>query len=270
MNIIKTCKEKIFRRKKIKNGFFEKIIFQQKDEKLQNSILTWIYQLQEGGICISKFSNLWKGFDDIAFPISVEQWYCGVLYIEIDMKDSKGIDWNMIIDRWSMSKYEIGRETQEFSIYQKYEATKNENIVIGKQIIPKNVDKENNFEICFKYDRQIEATMQKGKKELKIIYNKNEYEELIFKYLIKQTSVELTNDVFQNFVNLVQKLKESGEKEPYSIAISIKNDEIIMSEVNMKNGTVTEYSFTKIANGNMRGFCKMYFEKEMEDFLNCK
>ena len=132
MSIIKKCKEFFFRKKQIKHGFFEGFTFQQDDKKIQNAILTWLYKLQQNGIYISKFADLWKEFENITFPISVEQSYSGILYINLDMKDSKGVDCNIEINHLSIAKYELGMETEKLFIYRQYEA-KNKKLLKPKK-----------------------------------------------------------------------------------------------------------------------------------------
>lgn len=100
-------------------NFFEGFNFQKGNRKIKLDILTWVYKLKSKGICINKFSDLWKDCEEIIFPITVFRVESTILKIELRMEDSKGIIWYVTINTLyeDMLNYDIEMKTEDMDLW---------------------------------------------------------------------------------------------------------------------------------------------------------
>ncbi len=119
MSIKQKIKLFFFREKKLMTNFFEGFNFQKGNRKIKLDILTWVYKLKSKGICINKFSDLWKDCEEIIFPITVFRVESTILKIELRMEDSKGIIWYVTINTLyeDMLNYDIEMKTEDMDLW---------------------------------------------------------------------------------------------------------------------------------------------------------
>lgn len=104
----------VLRERLDENNFYEDIIFKDKFiEELKNLVTVWMYNLQEyKQIRIEKFKELFKGLDEIAFPIRIKN-LLGSRTIDIVFFDNEGKEYYMskrhLYEYDGLENYIIGR-----------------------------------------------------------------------------------------------------------------------------------------------------------------
>ena len=271
MNIFRKVKEFFYRRKLLKNNFFEGLTFDRKQRKTKNAILTWTCNLQRcKGITIEKFSYLLYEFE---LPIriqGIDRYGC----IDLTIFDANGIGYmELYKDVYEKSTtYDINKIIEKLKITFEYNIGKDFIILKKKYILPVRADRTNEkYYIQIEYEGITTVTLNKDNDPHKISISYNQqlsrFEKEICEYLFSLVLEEPINNVFTNFVDVVQ-MFESNNVEGYILEIKSTRKNETLSEITMTNNVVTMYSYTEEKSEYEKYFYTNSFRERLEDFIS--
>lgn len=276
MNIFRKVKKFFYRRKLVRNNFFEGVDFDGKDRKIKNAILNWAYNLQWcKGITIEKLAYLLDKFEGITFPIRIEdfdRYGC----IDLRILDANGKRYSMklyknVYER--LTTYIIHKRTEKFKITFEYNIRKDSIILKKKYILPVKADGTNEtYAIIIEYNGITTVTLDKDNDphKISISYNQqlNRFEKEICEYLFSLVFEKPINNVYTNFVDIIRMFESNNVTEEYLLAIKSTREDETLSEITMTNNVVTKYSCTVEESESKTCFYKHSIKEKMKDFIS--
>ena len=276
MNIFRKVKEFFYRRKLLKNNFFEGVTFENKGRKTKNAILTWTCNLKRyKGITIEKFSYLLEKMEGIIFPVKITRSFIGLSCINLTIVDANNNNYKIefhTYGHYERITYYIHEDTQNNRISYEYKIQKYSINLKSKLISPKKYDEiDESYFINIEYADKITVTLYRLKSPHKISISYNQplkrFEKQICEYLFSLVLEKPINNVFTNFVDIVQ-MFESNNVEEYLLAIKSTRENETLSEITMTNNVVTMYSYTEEKSEYEKCFYKNSFRERLEDFIS--
>lgn len=258
-------KKFVFRRRLIKNGFFDTVVCDCKET--ENSILDWMFNLyRDKNILIDHFSYLFIKYE-ITFPIRISKSGCESLEIT-------DYDGNLYILKHPYTEiYFIENRNYPFGKFFKFKISRPNDIILMQfdviQLYKNNTGKiENMISFVYNYEKDFTTVGVKHayQKEpyLKITYPLQtvEFDNKISILLCKITSSkESFKDVFDIFIDILNIAKFQ------TLSIKSKENSQIISEIVLENGIVKSYSHTKRINVSNTCFNRTTMSKDVNEFI---
>lgn len=258
-------KKFIFRRRLIKNGFFDGIICNCKET--ENSILDWMFNLyKDKNILINHFSYLFIKYE-IIFPIKISKLSCESL----EITDYNG---NQCILRHPYNEiYFIEKRNYPFGKFFKFKISMSNNIILMQfdviQLYKNNTGKiENMLSFVYNYEKNFTAVGVKHayQKEpyLKITYP-SQTVEFDNKISILLCNITSSKDSFKDVFDILIDILSIGNFQ--TLSINSKKDSQILSEIVLEDGIVKVYSYTKKINDSNTCFYRITMSKDINEFI---
>jgi len=273
MNIFRKVKEFFYRRKLLKNNFFEGVSFENGDRRIKNAILTWICDLQTYNcITIEKFSYLLEKMEDIIFPVRITRNFVGLASIEFTIVDANNNNYQIECYKVGSKEYDITVDTQNNRTTYEHKIQK-DSIILKKKYVSKvkadGTDEKYYIEIEYAGITTVTLNKDKDPHKISISYNRqlSRFEKQICEYLYSLVSEKPINNVFTNFVDIVQ-IFESNNVEEYLLSIKSTREKETLSEITMTNNVVTMYSYTEEKSEFKKCFYNNSLRERLEDFIS--
>lgn len=264
----KKMKSFTFRRKLIKNQFFNSVVCNCKETK--NSILDWMFNLYKSkNISIDHFSYIFIKYD-IAFPIQISEIGWALFKITDDNGNNHILRYNTSYEE----NYSIERREYPFGKFINFKINELNDIILMKadiiQLRKNNTGKRENM-LSFVYDYVKHFTTVGVKHAyqkhpyLKITYSlqNEEFDNEVLKLLCEITSFkELFNDVFDIFVGIL----DIGKIQTLSVKATYASN--LLSEITLENGIVKSYSFTQKISESETCLHNNFISKKVDKFIN--
>lgn len=277
MKIFRRVKRVFYRRRLLKNNFFEGVTFEYEDRRIKNAILSWIYDLRKyNGITIYRFSYLLEKFEGVIFPVRITESFRGLACIDLTIVDVNDNKYKIEFYEFGSKErttYDIHEDTQNNRITYEYKIQKDSIILKKKYILPVKDDGTNEkYDIKIEYDGITTVTLNKDNDphKISIFYNQqlNRFEKEICEYIFSLVLVSPINNVFTNFVDVVQIFKSNNVTEEYLLAIKSIKEKVTLSEITMTNNVVTMYSYTEEKSEYQKCFYSNSLRERLEDFIS--
>lgn len=257
--------------------FFSNDIVRKKVEKSVAEWMTYLKDYKE--IEIKKFRDLFiKLNDEVTFPIKIKESYGEKL--DIKFTDVQGNKYYMskrnIVSYSDVNKYLIGKRstgTESFDEEIYYKINQNASIDILKENITKiNQDEnssESKCELCYTDDENVkEITLYSYSDSTKIevkyvMKHDRKVDELVIKYLLVDVAAKWYS---YNVLPIFKWMLETTGS--LSISITSEIDEDVFSEIEVSNGIVQKYTFTKVIDEGEMHIIKKIFAKTLDEFFN--
>ncbi len=270
----------LMQRKLEKSNFYEDVVFANDTvkERGQKNVAKWMVNLKRyKQIEIKRFIDLFSNLEEIKFPIKIKKSskYELNLYIIDSLENKYHISSNGIFDYYNITKYFIGsiNTKPELSIYRNfcYEISEEGIINLEKITIAKLDKYDLYYEIIYDY-------RYKNKTEEITVCSYEQDSQITVKY--PMSSIEVNNEIFQYFLNNIERnwyyydvfpifkwliSKITGDDVSIYIVAEIGNE--VFSEVEVVNGIVHKYTFTRVVNEGEVHVVKKVFAKKLEEFL---
>lgn len=252
--MINKIRKAMFRKQLRKNNFYEDVTFE--SEELEKIISEWIFDLNDNKqIELSKFNELFCNWEEIILPVRIKKKVITRGQARLIIIDAKEKEYYMGIHRQSyfrLDEYFIGRRgnivdnniDREF-YYKIYSKNK---IVLDESYAGLLNEDGTNKDIIAAINYNVEqeiATASIKNKGKKIVINykaKDNYiDNDVINYLLSIREIDCYKDivpVMKDFVTIVGNKKDI-------ISVEARVNEKVYSKICMKEGTVTEYSYSK-------------------------
>ena len=242
--------EKLMRRKLDQSDFYEDILCTECpgiESEMHKSIASWMFRMKKyEQIEIKKFKDLFKGLDEVVFPIQVSNYW----EIHIEIIDSKGEKYYLsstddYYDKYT--EYCIGKRNSSLEcmvdkIYN-FRICRDGTIELLKTTVPKpNQDGSNSdisYELYYNHNTNTKVVTVYSKENKLTVECSKEYE--IDKGITKYFEEKCYYDVFPVLKCMVSKMA----RDDISIHITSKINDEVFSEVEVVNSVVEKYTFTK-------------------------
>lgn len=231
------------RRKLLKrNNFFENVCCDKRDQK---DILYWMFWLHRKGITINKFSDLFRKYSNIQFPIKVYSWGCTLLTIVDNHDDEYSITYSPYNYK-KLETYSIGKSKYPYDKEITFQITRKNEIILKQiDVLELNEDntthKDDSFSLVYDYqENTTTAVIKQENSEIQIVYEQNqELDNLVLYYLFEIAPKRYSDDVFPILIGI----RELGEINLISIKATKHSQ--ISSELVITDGIVKKYSFSE-------------------------
>ncbi len=272
----------LMRRRLERSGFYEDIFFNNDTvkEMVEKKVAEWVFYLKEHKkIEIKKFKDFFMKFEEIVFPINIQE--CYGRKIDIKLTDNQGNEYYMskrkIIDYFDMNKYFIGKRDTSTELLDReicYEITENATIkILSENFIKLNEDGTNSditCKLCFYDEDSEEITLYSGSLngEIKIKYllkHNDEISKSIIKYCLEDVA---TKWYYYDVLPILEWMLQKTES--LSMNITAKIDDEVFSEIEVVNGIIQKYTTTCVINEGEMHIIKKIFAKELKEFLTKK
>lgn len=273
----------LLRRRLERENFYEEIIFKDKEtkKKLKKNVAKWILYLEDyKQIKIGKFKDLFVELSEVKFPITIEGCW-GSYGLSINFFDDVGHKYYMHKSNFygykDIQEYLIGRRNSplEPSVDREfcYKISEDKTIELVKSTVMKldEFDRNDDIVVEFCYYSKINKTeailrSYEVNDRLRVKYPtiSDEFDKKVLEYLF---------GVSKNYYNVFPILKWLTTEIPnkdISVSIVAEIDEEILSEIQVVNGIVHKYIFTKVISEDEVQKFTVKLAKSLEQFLKEK
>lgn len=270
-----------------KEDFFEEANLEKtkfKGQISEKGICTWLLKLNEFGIEVKRFKDLFTKMTEVTFPINITRIYDSACRTEIVFKDAKNTEYYLVLlnvltntNIEELKRYFILRINQRIEplIFRTFyfEIGKKNQVVLNKisanQLGSDLSYREGTVSVKYDEEKKLEYKNSRTKtvitvKTKEIKENEKKFEETLFWAGI--FTVKTEKDCY-NAIPLIKFILELMPNETVTMSVAVGIDGEIYSGINIENDIVKEYISTEIVSKNEIKIIRTICQKKLKEFI---